>query len=130
MSQKILVIDDDPSVLSSIMMILESENYQVITAADGKEGLANLKSNIPDLLILDMMMPKLDGLSVLKTLQQERWTKYRNIPIIILISEDESINIYNTDAGLDMRAEDYIEKPISPDILLDKIRKALLRKCL
>jgi DNA-binding response OmpR family regulator len=131
MTNKILVVDDDPDILSAIAMILESQDYQVCTATDGVEGLANLKSEIPDLMILDLMMPNLDGFGVLKMLQDSRWSKYRSIPIIVLSSvrEEAGKRRYELETGLDMGAEDYIEKPVAPDILLERVKKALDRKC-
>jgi len=130
MAYKILVVDDDPDILSAISMILESEGYRVVTASDGIEGLANLKAEMPDLMILDLMMPGMDGFGVLKTLQDGRWSNYRNIPIIILSSvrEDASRRRYELETGLDLGAEDYIEKPVAPDILLERVKKTLQRK--
>jgi DNA-binding response OmpR family regulator len=69
MPGKILVVDDDPDILDAITMILESQGYQVSTARDGIEGLATLKAENPDLMILDLMMPKMDGFAVCKELQ-------------------------------------------------------------
>ena len=68
MQGKILVIDDDPDILDALTMILESQGYQVFTARDGIEGLANLKAEKPDLMILDLLMPKMDGFAVCKEL--------------------------------------------------------------
>lgn len=129
MVNKILVVDDDPDILSAISMILESQGYQVVTATDGVEGLANLKSESPDLLILDLMMPKMDGFTVLKTLQDGRWSKYSNIPIIILSSvrEEAGRRRYELETGLELGAEDYIEKPVEPDALINIVSKALKR---
>jgi two-component system alkaline phosphatase synthesis response regulator PhoP len=110
-------------------MILESQGHQEVTAVDGVEGLANLKSETPDLMILDLMMPKMDGFAVLKTLQDGRWSKYRNTPIIILSSvrEEAGRRRYELETGLDLGAEDYLEKPLNPDVLIDIVNKALNR---
>ena len=72
MPQKILVVDDDPDILDALTMILESQGYQVVTARDGIEGLANLKAEKPDLMVLDLLMPKMDGWAVCKELQDPR----------------------------------------------------------
>jgi len=75
MNEKILVVDDDPDILDAVTMILESQGYQVVTAQDGIEALANLKAEKPDLMILDLLMPKMDGFAVCKELQDPRWSK-------------------------------------------------------
>ena len=80
MPGKILVVDDDPDILDAVTMILESQGYNVVTARDGVEGLATLKAENPDMMILDLMMPKMDGFAVCKELQDPRWSKYRAIP--------------------------------------------------
>ncbi|HEY4711995.1 MAG TPA: response regulator, partial [Dehalococcoidia bacterium] len=82
MASKILVVDDDPDILDAVALILESQGYEVVTARDGIEGLANLKAEQPDLMILDLMMPRMDGFAVCKELQDPRWSKYRDIPIL------------------------------------------------
>ncbi len=89
MPGKILVVDDDPDILDMLTMVLESQDYQVVTARDGIEALANLKAEEPDLLILDLLMPKMDGFAVCKELQDPRWSKFKNTPILILTSVRE-----------------------------------------
>ena len=79
MAEKILVVDDDPDILDALTMILESQGYEVVTARDGMEGLANLKAETPDLMILDLLMPKMDGFHVLKELQETRGGQSINI---------------------------------------------------
>ena len=86
MAEKILLVDDDPDILDAITMILESQGYQVVTARDGVEGLASLRAEKPAMMILDLLMPKMDGLAVCKELQDPRWARYRDIPILILTS--------------------------------------------
>ena len=125
MSSKVLVVDDDPDILDALAMILESQGYQVVTAKDGVEGLANLKAEIPDLMILDLLTPKMDGFAVLKELQDPRWSKYQDIPVIILTSvrEEASRRRYELETGLKLGVDDYLEKPISPDSLLEIVKK-------
>ena len=125
MPEKILVVDDDPDILDALTMILEAKGYQVITARDGVEGLANLKAEKPDLLILDLLMPKMDGFAVCKELQDPRWSKYKDIPILILTSvrEEASRRRYELETGLELNVDDYVEKPVSPDILLERVGK-------
>ena len=130
MPEKILIVDDDPDILDALTMILESKGYQVITAQDGIEGLANLKAEKPDLLILDLLMPKMDGFAVCKELQDPRWSKFRDIPILILTSvrEEASRRRYELETGLELNVDDYAEKPVSPDILLERVGKLIKKK--
>lgn len=130
MPKKILAVDDDPDILEALTMILESQGYQVVTATDGVEGLANLKAEMPDLMILDLLMPKMDGFSVCKELQDPRWAKYRKIPILILTSvrEEASRRRYELETGLELDVDDYVEKPFSPDILLERVARLVKKK--
>ena len=130
MPAKILIVDDDPDILDAMAMIIESQGYDVVTARDGIEGLANLKSENPDLLILDLMMPKLDGFGVCKELQDPRWSKYKNIPILILTSvrEEASRRRYELETGLELNVDDYVEKPMSPDVLLERVSTLIKKK--
>jgi DNA-binding response OmpR family regulator len=130
MPGKILVVDDDPDILDALAMILESQGYQVFTARDGIEGLANLKAEKPDLMILDLLMPKMDGFAVCKELQDPRWSKFKDMPILILTSvrEDVSRRRYELETGLELNVDDYVEKPISPDILLQRVERLVKRK--
>ena len=123
MACKILVVDDDPDILEAVALILESQGYEVVTARDGIEGLANLKAEQPDLMILDLMMPRMDGFAVCKELQDPRWSKYKDIPILILTSvrEEASRRRYELETGLELDVDDYVEKPMSPDVLLKRV---------
>lgn len=130
MTQKILIVDDDPDILEALSMVLESKGYQVVTAQDGIEGLASLKAEKPDLMILDLLMPKMDGFAVCKELQDPRWSRFREIPILILSSvrEEASRRRYELETGLELDVDDYIEKPISPDVFMDRVQKLLKKK--
>ena len=129
MPGKILVVDDDPDILDAVVMILESQGYQVVMAHNGIEGLATLKAENPDLMILDLMMPKMDGFGVCKELQDPRWSKFRDVPILILTSvrEEASRRRYELETGLELNVDDYIEKPMSPDVLLKRV-EILIKK--
>jgi DNA-binding response OmpR family regulator len=129
MQAKILVIDDDPDILDAVSMILESQGYEVITARDGIEGLATLKAENPDLMILDLLMPKMDGFAVCKELQDPRWSKYK-VPILILTSvrEEASRRRYELETGLELDVDDYVEKPMSPDVLLQRVSTLIKKK--
>ena len=130
MQEKILLVDDDPDILDALTMILEAKGYQVVTAQDGIEGLANLKAEKPDLLILDLLMPKMDGFAVCKELQDPRWSKFKDIPILILTSvrEEASRRRYELETGLELDVDDYVEKPISPDVLLERVGRLVKKK--
>jgi DNA-binding response OmpR family regulator len=129
MSAKILVVDDDPDILEAISLILKANGYDVVTANDGIDGLNKLKEERPDMMILDLLMPKLDGFGVCKELKDPRWARYGHIPIIILSSvrEDASKRRYELETGLQLDVDDYVEKPIEHTILLERIGK-ILRK--
>jgi len=130
MKEKILVVDDDPDILDALTMILETQDYQVVTARDGGEGLANLKAENPDLLILDLLMPKMDGFTVCKELQDPRWSKFKDMPILILTSvrEEASRRRYELETGLELDVDDYVEKPVSPDVLLERVEKLIKKR--
>ena len=127
---KILIVDDDPDILVAIGAVLEARNYQVITARDGEEGLAKLKEERPDLMILDLLMPRKDGFAVCKELQDPRWSKYSNVPILILTSvrEEVSRRRYELETGLRLNVDDYVEKPIDPFALVKRVENLLKKK--
>jgi len=129
MQGKILVVDDDPDILDAVTMILESQGYEVVTARDGIEGLATLKAEKPDMMILDLLMPKMDGFAVRKELQDPRWSKYK-VPILILTSvrEEASRRRYELETALELDADDYIEKPMSPDVLLKRVKTTIKKR--
>ncbi len=130
MPEKILIVDDDPDILEALQMIIEDTGYQVVTAEDGVEGLANLKAENPDLLILDLLMPKMDGFAVCKELQDPRWSKFRDIPILILTSvrEEASRRRYELETGLQLNVADYVEKPVAPDVLLQRAERLIKKR--
>ena len=127
---KILLVDDDPDIRDATTMILETQGYVVVCAANGIEGLACLRAEKPDLMILDLLMPKMDGFAVCKELQDARWSKYRSMPILILSSvrEEASRRRYELETGLELNVDDYVEKPISPDILLERVERLVKTK--
>jgi CheY-like chemotaxis protein len=128
--KKILVVDDDPDILDAVGTILDARGYEVVLARNGTECLDRLIAEKPDLLILDLLMPKMDGFAVYKELQSPKWAEYRDIPILILSSvrEEASRRRYELETGQQLKADEYVEKPILPDILLDCMEKLLKRK--
>jgi two-component system alkaline phosphatase synthesis response regulator PhoP len=127
---KILIVDDDPDILTAIGAVLEARSYQVVTSRDGEEGLAKLKEEKPDLMILDLLMPRKDGFAVCKELKDPRWAKYRNIPILILTSvrEEVSRRRYELETGLSLDVDDYVEKPIDPFVLVERVENLLKKR--
>ncbi len=130
MAQKILLVDDDPDILDGLAMILEARGYEIVTAMNGVEGLASLKADKPDLMILDLLMPKMDGFAVLKELQDPRWSKYRDVPILVLTSvrEEASRRRYELETGLELGVDDYIEKPAQPEVLIRRVEKLMSKR--
>ena len=130
MPEKILVVDDDPDILDASAMILESRGYQVTTARDGVEGLAKLEAENPDLMILDLLMPKMDGFAVCKELQNSKWSNRRGTPILILSSvrEEAARRRYELEMGWELAADDYVEKPFPPEQLLERVARLLKKK--
>lgn len=127
---KILIVDDDPDIQNALTTILEVNDFEVITADDGIEGLAKLREVKPDLMILDLLMPKMDGFAVCKELKDPRWSKYGDIPILILSSvrEETSRRRYELETGMELGVNDYVEKPIVPAILLERVQKLLIKR--
>ena len=130
MPAKILIIDDDPDIVDALYVLLEGEGLDVVSAHDGEEGLAKIKEENPDLIILDLLMPKVDGYEVCKTLQDPRWSKWKDTPILVLTSvrEEASQRRYELEMGMRMEVDDYVEKPIDPDVVLERVQKILARK--
>jgi len=128
--KKILVVDDDPDILDAITMILESQGGQVTIAHDGIECLEKLSAEETDLIILDLLMPRMDGFAVYKELKGPQWSEYHDIPVIILTSvrEEASRRRYELETGQELKPDSYLEKPITPEYLLNTVEKLLERK--
>ncbi|TAK30604.1 MAG: response regulator transcription factor [Chloroflexota bacterium] len=124
---RILLVDDDPDLQIAMGAVLQSRNYTVISARDGEEALSKLRTESPDLMILDLMMPRMDGFSVLKELKDPRWDDCRGVPVIVLTSvkEDAGRRRYELETALSMDVDDYVEKPIDPFVLLSRIQPFL-----
>lgn len=118
--RRVLVVEDDPSITLGLRINLEAEGYEVMTAADGEEGLALARTAAPDVIILDVMLPKLNGFEVLQTLRGEQ----RTMPIIMLSARTGEMDKVT---GLELGAEDYVAKPFSLAELLARVRAALRR---
>jgi len=122
-ADKILIVDDEKDILELIGYNLEREGYQIIKALSGEEALRSSRLEKPDLILLDLMLPGIDGLEVLKKLKKD--SKTVNIPTVLLTAKGEEADIVT---GLELGADDYITKPFSPRVLLARIRTALRRQ--
>lgn len=125
---KILVVDDDPDIIKATRRVLETQGYRVIAALNGEECLEKTREERPDLIILDLLMPKLDGFGVCRELRENvKYAKYSDIPILIVtaVREDASRRRYELETGIDLNVDDYIEKPIRPLDLLHRVDKLL-----
>jgi len=124
---RIMVVDDDPDILDALTTILGTQPYTMETARDGVECVDKVRAEIPDLIVLDLLMPKKDGFAVVRELREN--PRYASIPILILTSvrEDASRRRYELETGLAMDVQDYVEKPVSPQDLLDRVKNLLER---
>ena len=118
--QTILVVDDDPHIREVICFALEQDGFQTLIARDGQEALSQHKTHQPDLIVLDVLMPELDGIAVCEALRIES-----QVPILFLSSRDEELDRV---AGLEAGADDYIGKPFSPRELVARVRANLRRQ--
>ncbi len=121
--EKILNIDDSPTVQRLIEMILSSQGYQVVLASDGEEGIAKAKSERPDLILVDFVMPKMNGYQVCKTLKED--AEFRTTPIILVTSKGDKVGSKFVDV---LGISEYFTKPFQPEELLAKIREVLDKK--
>ncbi len=119
MAHNIALVDDDRNIIASVSMSLEAEGFNVKTYNDGEEGLKGITETPPDLVVLDIKMPRMDGMEVLTKLREKS-----ALPVIFLTSKDDEVDEV---IGLRMGADDYITKPFSQRLLIERIR-ALLRR--
>ncbi|MCK5708410.1 MAG: response regulator [Candidatus Aureabacteria bacterium] len=118
--KKILVVDDEPDIVTGISDRLAFEGYEVITANDGQTALSIAREKNPDLIVLDIMLPKIDGFKVCRLLKFDK--KKKHIPIIMLTAKTQETDIKT---GKDMKADEYICKPFDQDELIKSIKKHL-----
>ena len=121
-AKKVLVVDDEPDILEIIQYNLRNEGYEVATAGDGDEGLRLAKSFKPDLIILDVMMPRKNGMEVCRTLRAQ--DAYRDTLIIFLTALNDELSHVK---GLEYGADDFISKPVSPKVLVSKVTSLFRR---
>ncbi|MFP5318541.1 MAG: response regulator transcription factor [Acidimicrobiia bacterium] len=122
MAPKVLVIDDDPVIVELLRVNFEIEGFEVVVAADGPEGLARAAGAKPDVILSDIMMPRMDGLQVVTQLKKGAAT--RHIPVILLSAKAQNAEVQQ---GLDAGADDYVTKPFDPLELIDRVNAALAK---
>jgi len=116
---RILVVDDEPPIVDVLVYNLKRNNHEVLVARDGEEALALARRELPDLIVLDLMLPRLDGLEVCRALRRER-----DVPIIMLTARDEEVDRV---VGLELGADDYVVKPFSVRELMARVKNVLRR---
>ena len=119
MASTVLIVEDDPDTVKLVRLYLERDGHKVISAGDGLEGLRLAREARPDLVVLDLMLPRLDGIEVCRALRQES-----EVPIVMVTARVEEVDRL---AGLDLGADDYVTKPFSPKELSARIRAVLRR---
>ncbi len=124
---KILVVDDDPDLVESVTIMLESKGYDVIQAYGGLEGLEKAKKESPDLIVLDVMMPDKDGFKVCSELKGD--PQYADIPILLLtaVASKISSTSYTTRMGMETEADDYVDKPVEANEIARRVEALLTR---
>ncbi len=119
-TKRILVVDDEEGIVKLVKMYLEHHRYEVITANDGQEGLEKAKAEKPDLIVLDLMLPKMNGYKVCGLLKKD--TRYAKIPVVMFTARAQEKDVK---LGQEVGADAYITKPYEPEILLAKIKELL-----
>jgi two-component system, OmpR family, alkaline phosphatase synthesis response regulator PhoP len=121
----VLIVDDDPDLVETVAMLLESKGYEVGKAYDGIEGEESIKKRRPDVLVLDVMMPRKDGYKLCKELKSNKWNQ--DIPVILLTAVGEAVTTttYTHAEGMSTEAEDFIPKPVDAKTLVAAVERLL-----
>ncbi len=120
--EKILVVDDDPFIINLVVYNLEQEGYKVLQATNGLEALEKARREKPDLIVLDIMLPKMDGYKVSRILKFDK--KYKGIPVLMLTAKAQEVD---KETGMETGADIYMTKPFEPETLIKKVRDLLDR---
>ena len=123
MIKKIVLAEDEPQIARLVEFKLKKEGYQVVSKGNGEEALAAIKAEKPDLILLDVMMPVMDGYEVLRRVKEDE--NLKNIPVVMLTAKAQERDVVK---GIDLGAEDYITKPFHPAELLARVKKILGRE--
>jgi two-component system alkaline phosphatase synthesis response regulator PhoP len=121
----ILIVDDDPDILEGILMILGTQPYRLATAHDGKQCMKMVQEDVPDVILLDLLMPRMDGWGVIREMRSN--PKFSSVPIMILstVIEDASHRRYELETGMSMDIQGYVQKPAKPADLLQRVAKLI-----
>jgi len=119
-SKRILVVDDEEDIVALVRIRLEAEGYEVLVASDGQQALDTARKEMPNLIILDLMLPKIDGYKVCRMLKFDE--RYKKIPIILFTARSQSSD---KDLGMEVGADAYLTKPFDSKVLLDSIKRLL-----
>ena len=117
MTRTVLIVDDEPNIVLSLKFLISQQGYEVRTAASGEEALQSLKEQVPDLVLLDIMMPKPDGYEVCQTIRST--PEWKDIPVIMLTAKGRDVE---RQKGFAMGADDYFTKPFATNELVTKVR--------
>jgi len=120
LAKKIIIVDDEPDILRTLEIFLKSEGFDVTVASDGIEALNRIRKEKPDLIVLDIMLPKLDGYSICRMLKFDE--RYKKIPIVVFTARAQEMD---EKKAKEVKADAYITKPFQPDALLSKIKDLL-----
>ena len=120
--EHILIVDDEEDVLELVRFNISKEGYVTETAGSGEEAIAKVKNKVPDLILLDLMLPGIDGLQVCRQIKSDHKTEH--VPIIMITAKGEESDIVT---GLEIGADDYVTKPFSPKVLVARVRRILQR---
>jgi len=123
MIKKIVLAEDEPQIARLVEFKLKKEGYQVVSKGNGEEALAAIKAEKPDLILLDVMMPVMDGYEVLRRVKEDE--NLKNIPVVMLTAKAQERDVVK---GIDLGAEDYITKPFHPAELLARVKRILGRE--
>jgi len=122
MTKKILLVEDEPDLAATVQLRLEMQGYEVSHAADGQEALNKARAEVPDLIILDIMLPKMDGYKVCRMLKFDE--KYRKIPVMMFSARAQE---KDKQTAMECGADDYLIKPFEPNILFGKVKELLAK---
>jgi len=127
MARKILIVDDDSDFVEAVTLILRPKKFEVVAAYNGKEGIEKVKSERPDLVVLDVMMPEKDGYTVCKELKSD--PQWSHIPILLLTAVVSHVPTtrFTQQMGMETEADDYIDKPVEPEVLVKRIETLLAK---
>ncbi len=128
MAKKILVVDDDPDLVETTSMILKSKQYDVVAAYGGVEGFEKAKTEKPDLIVLDVMMPDKDGYTLCKELKADPALKAIPVLLLTAVVSHISTSRFSHQMGMETEADDYMDKPVDPNELVKRIELLLSRQ--